>query len=254
VSAKKGQNTHHSSWRVETVQNLEEKKAGQSSGQTEGQINRHKTLKRALFGRANTVLLRPRFLPIGEVRSPSLRMTLIYGNVTVVHPAASVTSVCARNAVPVFLVGQRNFGPSPSDCPADRPGRSAPWDLGVAFIDLHRTTLIGGVLLEAIGTFFLANTVLNAALRRNGWATCTVCDRHDGDGLHSCLRLHYRRQRECSTYVRPCIAAGDFSEVGIYISAQLIGAACAGLLYRFVWNRANVKQSASNTIAVAVAS
>jgi hypothetical protein len=63
----KGQSTHHSNWRAETVQNLEEKKAGQSSRQTEGQINRHKTLKRALFGRANTVLLRPRFLPIGEV-------------------------------------------------------------------------------------------------------------------------------------------------------------------------------------------
>ena len=161
----KGQSTHHSSWRVETVQNLQEKKAGQPSRQTEGQINRHKTLKRALFGRANTVLLRPRFLPIGEVRSPSLRMTLIYGNATVVHPAASVTSVCARNAVPVFLVGRRNFGPSPSDCPADRPGRLAPWDLGATFIDLHRTTLMGGFLLEAIGTFFLANTVLNAVLR-----------------------------------------------------------------------------------------
>jgi glycerol uptake facilitator-like aquaporin len=52
----------------------------------------------------------------------------------------------------------------------------------------------------------------------------------------------------------PALATGDFSEVGIYVSAQLIGASCAGLLYRFVWNRANVKHSASNTIAIAAAS
>jgi hypothetical protein len=81
----KGQSTHHSNWRVETVQNLEEKKAGQSSRQTEGQINRHKTLKRALFGQANTVLLRPRFLPIGEVAiaefadDPHLRVCFTLG-------------------------------------------------------------------------------------------------------------------------------------------------------------------------------
>jgi hypothetical protein len=68
----KRQSTHRSSWRNETVQNLEEKKAGQSSGQTEGQINRHKTLKRALFGRANTMLLRPRLLPIGAVANAEI--------------------------------------------------------------------------------------------------------------------------------------------------------------------------------------
>jgi transposase len=37
------------------------------NGQTEGQINRYKTLKRAMFGRADTELLRARLLPIGEV-------------------------------------------------------------------------------------------------------------------------------------------------------------------------------------------
>ena len=35
-----------------------------SNGQTEGQINRLKTLKRAMFGRANTELLRARLLPL----------------------------------------------------------------------------------------------------------------------------------------------------------------------------------------------
>ena len=36
-------------------------------GQTEGQINRLKTLKGAMFGRADTELLRARLLPIGEI-------------------------------------------------------------------------------------------------------------------------------------------------------------------------------------------
>jgi len=34
-----------------------------SNGQTEGQINRLKTLKRAMYGRAGTELLRARMLP-----------------------------------------------------------------------------------------------------------------------------------------------------------------------------------------------
>ena len=38
-----------------------------SNGQTEGQINRLKTLKRAMFGRADTELLRVRLLPLGEI-------------------------------------------------------------------------------------------------------------------------------------------------------------------------------------------
>jgi transposase len=35
-----------------------------SSGQTEGQINRLKTLKRAMYGRAGPELLRARMLPL----------------------------------------------------------------------------------------------------------------------------------------------------------------------------------------------
>jgi len=38
-----------------------------SNGQTEGQINRLKTFKRAMFGRANIELLRARLLPLGEI-------------------------------------------------------------------------------------------------------------------------------------------------------------------------------------------
>ena len=35
-----------------------------SNGQTEGQINRLKTLKRAMYGRANAELLRARMMPL----------------------------------------------------------------------------------------------------------------------------------------------------------------------------------------------
>jgi len=38
-----------------------------SNGQTEGQISRLKTLKRAMFGRANVELLRARLLPIDDI-------------------------------------------------------------------------------------------------------------------------------------------------------------------------------------------
>jgi len=37
---------------------------GWSNGQTEGQINRLKTLGRAMYGRAGTELLRARMLPL----------------------------------------------------------------------------------------------------------------------------------------------------------------------------------------------
>ena len=37
-----------------------------SNGQTEGQINRLKMLKRAMYGQAGTTLLRARMLPLRE--------------------------------------------------------------------------------------------------------------------------------------------------------------------------------------------
>jgi transposase len=37
-----------------------------SNGQTEGQINRLKTLKRSMYGRASTELLRARMLPLQD--------------------------------------------------------------------------------------------------------------------------------------------------------------------------------------------
>jgi transposase len=48
-----------------------------SNGQTEGQINRLKTSKRAMFGRADTDLPRVRMIPIDEIFVHQLRMILL---------------------------------------------------------------------------------------------------------------------------------------------------------------------------------
>jgi transposase len=42
-----------------------------SNGQTEGQINRLKTLKRQMYGRAGIDLLRARLLPLAEYLQPT---------------------------------------------------------------------------------------------------------------------------------------------------------------------------------------
>jgi hypothetical protein len=47
---------------IEAVRNAISERS--SNGQTEGQINRHKTLKRSMYGRAGTELLRARMLPL----------------------------------------------------------------------------------------------------------------------------------------------------------------------------------------------
>ena len=43
-----------------------------SNGQTEGQINRLKTLKRAMYGRAGAELLRTRMMPLPSFMDPEL--------------------------------------------------------------------------------------------------------------------------------------------------------------------------------------
>lgn len=44
-----------------------------SNGQTEGQINRLKTLKRSMFGRADIRLLRARMMPLAEIVCHQIR-------------------------------------------------------------------------------------------------------------------------------------------------------------------------------------
>ena len=49
-----------------------------SNGQTEGQINRLKTLKRAMYGRAGVDLLRARMMPLQGLKfAPRVKKTLL---------------------------------------------------------------------------------------------------------------------------------------------------------------------------------
>jgi MIP family channel proteins len=175
-----------------------------------------------------------------------------------INPALTVAAVVAGehsalDAIPV-IVAQLLGGIAGAECLALIYGPAAPHHLGETLIDLHRTTLLGGFLLEAIGTFFLANTVLNAALRGTAGRLAPFAI---GMTVTGCILAFGPITGGSVNPARtfgPAFATGDFSEVGIYIAAQLIGAGCAGLLYRFVWNRANEKQPASNTSAIATAS
>jgi MIP family channel proteins len=158
-----------------------------------------------------------------------------------INPALTVAAVIAGehsllDAIPVILV-QLLGGIAGAEALLMIYGPVAPHHLGATMIDLHRTSLMGGFLLEAIGTFFLANTVLNGALRGTAGAlapfaigmTVTVCILAFGPITGGSVNP--------ARTLGPAFATGDYSEVGIYVAAQLLGGAIAGLLYRLVWNR-----------------
>ncbi|WP_428484464.1 MIP/aquaporin family protein [Rhodopila sp.] len=117
-------------------------------------------------------------------------------------------------------------------------GAGAPHHLGATLIDLNRTTLLGGFILEAIGTFFLANTVLNTAIRGTAGRlapfaigmTVSFCIMAFGSVTGGSLNP--------ARTLGPAVASGDYSELSIYLAAQVLGAVMAGLLYRFVWKEA----------------
>lgn len=107
--------------------------------------------------------------------------------------------------------------------------------LGATTIDLHRTTVLGGMLLEGIGTFFLVNTVatttgVGAAGRLAPFAigmTVAICILGFGPLTGGSVNP--------ARTIGPAIASGLTGEVGEYIVAQLLGAIGAGLLYRLLW-------------------
>lgn len=117
-------------------------------------------------------------------------------------------------------------------------GAAAPHHFGITTVDLTRTTMWGGLMLEAIGTFFLANVVLNTALRGTAGLfapfaigmTVALCIMAFGPVTGGSLN-------PARTF-GPAIASGNYSDVIPYVVAQLFGASIAALLYRFVWNKA----------------
>jgi len=108
-------------------------------------------------------------------------------------------------------------------------------NLGATLIDTHRITYTGAFAFEALGTFFLVNTVLQTAVRRNAsrlapmaiGMTVTICIL--GFGVLTGGSVNPART------IGPAVATGIYDGIVVYLAAQLVGAACAGMLYRWFW-------------------
>jgi MIP family channel proteins len=108
-------------------------------------------------------------------------------------------------------------------------------NLGATTFDLHRTTVLGGMLAEGIGTFFLVNTVATTTATDAGsrlapfaiGMTVAVCIL--GFGVLTGGSVNPART------IGPAIASGVTRDVGYYLVAQLLGGIVAGLLYRLLW-------------------
>jgi MIP family channel proteins len=166
---------------------------------------------------------------------------------SLINPAMTISAVVAGehpvlDAIPVIIM-QLIGGIFGAEALLGIYGNGAPNQLGQTLIDLHHTTLLGGFLLEAIGSFFLANTILNAGIRGAGGnlaplaigMTLTVCIFAFGPITGGSLNP--------ARTLGPAVANGNYSEVDIYFAAQILGGVVAGLLYRFVWKKS------ANTVA-----
>lgn len=108
-------------------------------------------------------------------------------------------------------------------------------NLGATLVDTQRITYSAAFVLEAIGTFFLVNTVLHAAVRgAAGWLapfaigmTVTVCILMFGALTGGSVNP--------ARTVGPAVATGLHDGIVIYLAAQFVGGALAGLLYRVFW-------------------
>jgi MIP family channel proteins len=173
-----------------------------------------------------------------------------------INPALTIAVVVAGehsflDAIPVIIV-QFLGGIAGAEVLLLVYGHGAPHQLGATLIDFQKTSVWGGFALEAIGTFFLANTVLNAAARGTAGRlapfaigmTVTLCIMAFGPITGGSLNP--------ARTLGPAFATNNFSEVDIYFAAQILGAAVAGLLYRFVWNESTVKKTVSETTNSAI--
>jgi MIP family channel proteins len=108
-------------------------------------------------------------------------------------------------------------------------------NLGATLIDTHRITYVGAFAFEALGTFFLVNTVLHTAVRRSASRLAPVAI---GMTVTTCILGFGVLTGGSVNPVRtigPAVAAGVYAGIGVYLTAQLVGAICAGMLYRWFW-------------------
>jgi aquaporin Z len=120
--------------------------------------------------------------------------------------------------------------------------------LGATLIDTHRITVLSGFGFEAIGTFFLVNTVLNTAVRANAslapfaiGMTVTMCILAFGNLTGGSVNP--------ARTLGPAIAAGQYQDILVYFAAQILGCLAAGGLYRLLWTSRPALQN--RTVAVA---
>ena len=112
-------------------------------------------------------------------------------------------------------------------------------NLGMTMVNTDVTTIMGGLTLEAIGTFFLMLAVLNTALRgvAGNMAPFAI-----GMTVAFCIMAFGAVTGASVNPARtlgPAVGTGVYTQVVPYIIAQLIGAAVAALVYRFIFaNRA----------------
>ena len=107
--------------------------------------------------------------------------------------------------------------------------------LGATLIDTHRITYAGAFAFEALGTFLLVNAVLHTAVRRDAsllapvaiGMTVTICIL--GFGVLTGGSVNPART------IGPAVAANIYDGIYVYLAAQLVGAICAGVLYRSFW-------------------
>lgn len=108
--------------------------------------------------------------------------------------------------------------------------------LGATLVDTNRITDGGAFALEAIGTFFLVNTVVHAAVRGAAGRlapfaigmTVTVCILMFGALTGGSVNP--------ARTIGPAVATGLYHGIGIYLVAQFVGGIAAGLLYRAFWS------------------
>jgi glycerol uptake facilitator-like aquaporin len=110
-------------------------------------------------------------------------------------------------------------------------------NLGATLVDTQRITYTGAFALEALGTFFLVNTVLHTAVRQRAnrlapvaiGMTVTICIL--GFGALTGGSVNPART------IGPAVATGIYDGIAVYLAAQLVGTACTGVLYRWFWIR-----------------
>jgi MIP family channel proteins len=104
--------------------------------------------------------------------------------------------------------------------------------LGATVINYDLTTVGGAFVLEMIATFFLVNTILNAAVsgRAGNLAPLAI-----GMTLAACIMFFGPVTGASLNPARtlgPAVAAGIYSDIWVYMVATVLGGVLAGLLYR----------------------